>query len=63
MSLSSSHDQAATAVNSVTHSETHSPLVERAVAIGFGAAASTAMVGWLYVLASALWDGIIWLFW
>jgi hypothetical protein len=29
MSLSSSHDQAATAVNSVTHSETHSPLVER----------------------------------
>jgi len=63
MSLSPSHDQAAIVVNSETQSETRSTLGERAVAIGFGTAASTVMAGWLYVLALALWDGIIWLVW
>jgi hypothetical protein len=36
-------------------------LVERAVAIGFLLAVSTAMAGWLYMLAVALWNGASWL--
>ena len=57
MSLTTAHDQAATAINDVTPSETGSVFLERAVAIGYLLVASTSMMAWLYVLALMLWDG------
>jgi hypothetical protein len=61
MSLTTAPDQAATAINEDTPSETRSVVLERAVAIGFLLAASIVMIHWLYLLALALWDGACWL--
>jgi hypothetical protein len=61
MSLSTSHDQAATAISDATQSELKTVLTERAIAIGFVIIVSTAMAGWLYMLAVAVWDGASWL--
>jgi len=61
MSLTTAHDQAATAINEDTPSETRSVILERAVAIGFLLTAAIAMIAWLYVLALGVWDGAIWL--
>jgi hypothetical protein len=61
MSLSSARDQAATALNHATPSETGPAFPERAVANGYLLVASTAMIAWLYVLALALWEGTSWL--
>jgi hypothetical protein len=36
-------------------------LGERPVAIGLALAVSAAMIGWLYMLALAVWDGAAWL--
>jgi hypothetical protein len=61
MSLSPSHDKAATALAEEDRSESRSKLTELAIAIAFAAAVSAAMMGWLYVLALCLWDGASWL--
>lgn len=61
MSLSTSQEQAATAINNAAPSGVRAALVERAVAIGFLLAVSAAMAGWLYMLAVALWNGASWL--
>jgi hypothetical protein len=61
MSRAPSHDQPATAVSTATESETRSARVERAIAFGYALAVSTAMIGWLYMLALAFWDGARWL--
>jgi hypothetical protein len=61
MSLTTARDQAATAIDDVTPSETRSVLLERAVAIGFLLTAAVAMTAWLYVLALGVWDGAVWL--
>ena len=63
MSLAPSHDQAFPAVSAApaAQSEFRSALAERAVAIGFPATVSAAMMGWLYLLAVAMWNGANWL--
>jgi len=53
MSLTTAHDQAPTAMDEVTPSETRSVILERAVAIGFLLTAAIAMIAWLNVLALA----------
>jgi len=60
MPLSSSHDQT-TAINDAAQSQGGSALAERMIAIGFALAVSIAMIGWLYMLALAVWDGASWL--
>jgi hypothetical protein len=61
MSLAPSHDQAATAINSAAEAGARASLVERAIALGFALAVSVAMIGWLYLLALAVWNGASWL--
>lgn len=58
MSLAPSHDQAMTATS---QAGSRSLLVERTVAFVFLATVSVAMIGWLYMLAVALWNGASWL--
>ena len=60
MPLSSSHDQT-NAINDTAQSQGGSALAERMIAIGFALAVSIAMIGWLYMLALAVWDGASWL--
>ena len=62
MSLAPSHDQSLPALSSSAEVEARSALAEKAVAIGFLSTVSVAMIGWLYVLAVAAWNGVIWLF-
>jgi hypothetical protein len=60
MSLTTSHEQAATVINSAV-SDSRTVLIERAVAVGFLLAVAGAMAGWLYLLAVAAWNGASWL--
>ena len=46
---------------SAAQSEFRPALAERVVAIGFLATVSAAMMGWLYLLAVAMWNGASWL--
>jgi hypothetical protein len=61
MPLSPSHNQLVPAMSDATQAESRSASAERAIAIAFAAAVSAAMIGWLYMLAVALWDGANWL--
>jgi hypothetical protein len=61
MSLTTAQDQASTAVEDVSASETKSPPSKRVVAIGYLLTAATAMIAWLYVLAVGVWGGANWL--
>jgi hypothetical protein len=61
MSLMTAQDQAETAVDDVSASETRSAPAKRVVAISYLLTAATAMIVWLYVLALGVWDGANWL--
>ena len=45
----------------VAQAKTWPVLSEGFVALAFAAAVSVEMIGWLYLLAVALWDGVGWL--
>lgn len=55
-------DQSVQAVPDAEDAQAHPARVEQAVAIGFLAAVSVVMIGWLYVLAVATCNSINWLF-
>jgi hypothetical protein len=61
MSLSPSHDRDLPVMTHAGQAKTRPVLSERAVALAFLAAVSAAMLGWLYLLAVALRDGVGWL--
>jgi hypothetical protein len=58
----SSHDQSMPSMTNAVEAEVRPALVEQAVAIGFLATVSVTTFGWLYVLATAAWNSISWLF-
>jgi hypothetical protein len=61
MSLSPSHDEIAVAMTDSGQTQSRSGLLELVVAVVFAATVSVAMIGWLYLLAVALWNGACWL--
>lgn len=59
MSLLTSHDQAATTINEAAPAQ--SAAAERVIAVGFLLTVGAAMIGWICMLAIAVWDGANWL--
>lgn len=62
MSLAPTEDQTVPAIPKAADIEWRPAFAEQAVAIGFLAAVSIAMIGWLYLLAVAAFDSVSWLF-
>jgi hypothetical protein len=61
MSISTAHDRDASAVPGVDQLKSRSVLGDWVVVFIFAAGTSVAMIGWLYLLGLALWNGASWL--
>ena len=61
MSISTIHDRDVSAVSGVDQLKTRSVLGDWVVMFIFAAGTSAAMIGWLYLLGLALWNGTSWL--
>ena len=61
MSLSPSRDEMAVVMTDSGQAQSRPGLRELVVAVVFAATVSVAMIGWLYLLAMALWNGASWL--